>query len=298
MSERQIRWGGRVGVVNRRGDRCYAGIALGTFEGQVPAALEHWVASTVLQCLEVLLAASNRPDQLARDAPRLGAALGAAVAPDLEAQGVTGTLRLTELRLVCERGDEPPVAPVSAHTPAMAAPAMAAPAVAAPFVVPPAPPPTPMAPPPPLVVPPAAAPARAIDTTADAIPAFVIDEPLPFRPGPAGATPPPSSRSGPHPDVGETAFLPPIEGLDDPLPFAQAADLPELSLEQYASLCVERMFYPAEQQAVLARYRVLTEQAMAALDGQWRARLLAEGALEQRWRQACARYEQWLRSRQ
>jgi len=102
--------------------------------------------------------------------------------------------------------------------------------------------------------------------------------PLPFRPAPGGA---PRPQQEPLAD-------------DHVLPFVD--DLPDLSVEQYASLCVERTLNPETQKEVAQRYRILTAQALRTLDDQWRQRFAKEGELQSRWQQAYTQYETWLRS--
>ncbi len=68
-----------------------------------------------------------------------------------------------------------------------------------------------------------------------------------------------------------------------------------LTVEQYASLCVERMMYPQAGQSVAQRYGVPTPEALHALDAQWQHRFGAEPGLHQRWQLAYQQYEAWLR---
>jgi hypothetical protein len=141
----------------------------------------------------------------------------------------------------------------------------------------PLPPPAPtavVAPPPPAI--------PATDQTALAIP-IIAGPALPFQPGPARPPPP----VGPSVQSGETAFVPVIEALDD---------LPDLTVEQYASLCVERVMRPGAEAQVAQRYRVLTQEALQALDARWSRRFQTEGELHRRWQQAYAQYEAWVRS--
>ena len=138
-----------------------------------------------------------------------------------------------------------------------------------------------------------------IDQTSFAMAPIVERDALPFS---GEAMPPPPMPAG-GAQSGETAFLPPIEGLDDPLPFDQLSldqldNLPDLTVEQYASLCVERALYPAQSDQVAQRYRVLTAQALAQLDDTWRNKFAAQGELQSRWQQSYAAYERWLQSRE
>ena len=138
---------------------------------------------------------------------------------------------------------------------------------------------------------PAAQAIAATDQTAFAIP--TIGEPaLPFQQAPA-KTPPPAA-VGPSVQSGETAFVPTIEVPDEPPPVPE--NLPELSVEQYASLCVDRTMSPGAEAEVAQRYRVLTIEALRALDARWSQRFQAEGELYHHWQQAYAQYEAWVRS--
>ncbi len=74
---------------------------------------------------------------------------------------------------------------------------------------------------------------------------------------------------------------------------APASNLPQLSVEQYASLCVELELAPARPTEVLERYR-LTEEQHHALDASWNARMAADPALRRAWDGARDAYREWL----
>jgi glutathionylspermidine synthase len=85
------------------------------------------------------------------------------------------------------------------------------------------------------------------------------------------------------------------------LPFAPStppAGAPEppgpagLTLEQYASLCVEIAFEPAKVDDTLLRYRIDAEQRRA-LDDHWQRRMMAAPSLWMRFDQAYAAYQKW-----
>jgi hypothetical protein len=83
-----------------------------------------------------------------------------------------------------------------------------------------------------------------------------------------------------------------------PFPAAAAAaapqpPVPELSLEQYASLCVELHLHPDRAAAIVARYHLSTEAA-AAIDARWRARIGADASLGAAFAGAYASYRAWL----
>ena len=69
--------------------------------------------------------------------------------------------------------------------------------------------------------------------------------------------------------------------------------IPELSVERYASLCVELASRPQERADILLRYR-LSEDQHATLDALWTHRMAREPGLTDAWRQACALYRDWL----
>lgn len=71
---------------------------------------------------------------------------------------------------------------------------------------------------------------------------------------------------------------------------APPANLPDFTVQQYASLRVELRLYPDRTQHTLARYRVLPE-ARARLDRQWRARFDADPALLDAYSRAHTTYQ-------
>jgi hypothetical protein len=88
-----------------------------------------------------------------------------------------------------------------------------------------------------------------------------------------------------------------LQNLPPPGAAPQAAPTPQLNVEQYASLCVERTLQPANIPQILARFQV-APGAIDQLDAQWRAWLGGDPALNQRFQQAYAQYEAWLRQQQ
>jgi hypothetical protein len=80
-----------------------------------------------------------------------------------------------------------------------------------------------------------------------------------------------------------------------PLPFGAAPDPSSpsgLSLEQYASLCVEVAVEPAQAGDVLLRYG-LTSELQRALDGHWQRRIAAEPTVWMAFNRAYAAYKTW-----
>ena len=74
---------------------------------------------------------------------------------------------------------------------------------------------------------------------------------------------------------------------------APVSNLPQLSVEQYASLCVEPAALPGRPMEVLDRYRI-TEEQRRGLDAHWSARMVADPAPGQVWDGACNAYRVWL----
>src|SRR5690606_32158336 len=72
--------------------------------------------------------------------------------------------------------------------------------------------------------------------------------------------------------------------------------VPDLSLEQYASLCAEREHRPDDVDAIRRRWAVEGHAAERALDDRWQARLRADAAEAQRFYNLVASYRTWLAS--
>jgi hypothetical protein len=80
------------------------------------------------------------------------------------------------------------------------------------------------------------------------------------------------------------------------LPFAGTPEPPPqagLSLEQYASLCVELADEPAATSNILRRYQVTPEQ-QKALDDYWQGRMAADASVWTAFTRACGSYKAWL----
>jgi hypothetical protein len=80
-----------------------------------------------------------------------------------------------------------------------------------------------------------------------------------------------------------------------PRPPDPAAGAAALTLEQYASLCVELDAEQSNRPEILGRYRISEEQARK-LEAHWRAKFAVEPSLKAQWQQAYAAYEAWLLS--
>lgn len=72
-------------------------------------------------------------------------------------------------------------------------------------------------------------------------------------------------------------------------------DVPELTLEQYASLCAELELAPSREQETLRRYHLRSDQK-ARLDSYWTARFLADSNVHGAFRHAKTTYANWLKS--
>jgi hypothetical protein len=66
-----------------------------------------------------------------------------------------------------------------------------------------------------------------------------------------------------------------------------------LTLEQYASLCVELADAPGRTEETLARYRI-TAAERERMDRSYEERFPREPALRAAWERACATYRDWL----
>jgi len=71
--------------------------------------------------------------------------------------------------------------------------------------------------------------------------------------------------------------------------------MPVLTLEQYASLCVDISMSPGREAETLTRYR-LTPEEKRALDGYYGERIAKDPALRRAWDVAYRTYHEWLRS--
>jgi hypothetical protein len=139
--------------------------------------------------------------------------------------------------------------------------------------------------------------AAPVDRTAPATPALDDSDALPFQAGVAVAPASAVDDHQPHSQTGETAFLS-ADAINAALPFDDD-DVPEddsLTVEQYASLCVDRVMSPGGEDEVAQRYQIATREALRALDERFRDRFAREGELLNRYNTAYARYQEWLRS--
>ncbi len=133
---------------------------------------------------------------------------------------------------------------------------------------------------------------------------------LPFAPSlpPPGARPPLSARRDPAegfepPALAMTVSYEGATSEREPvtLPFTRGAARPSpprsLTLDQYASLCVELTAYPDRRGQVLARYAIRDEPTFAAIDLEWRNVLVRDPILLERWHAVCRQMQAWLRGR-
>jgi len=116
--------------------------------------------------------------------------------------------------------------------------------------------------------------------------------PLPF----ASADDPPAAsaiESADH-DVDPGAPSESSEADDCEAAQALSAPLPNLTIEQYASYCVERELYPEHRRVISSRYRVQSEEQHEQVAAHWTRRLTESAADRQRWQHACACYREHL----
>jgi len=149
---------------------------------------------------------------------------------------------------------------------------------------------------------------------------------LPFQEGGDDAAPPPSIADEPaHEAVGETGFME-SPFADEPLPFdgdsaedapaaatpaaatpaaatpaavtpaavALAPELIALTIQQYASFCVERSADPDSLEATWARYKIADTAQQSALDQHWKQRLDGDADQRRAFEQHCAAFQEWL----
>jgi len=135
--------------------------------------------------------------------------------------------------------------------------------------------------------------ARGLDgATADISGAVPKGHAVPFSGVPATAPP----------ILNETSELPAAARNRPVIPFRDGVtaedrkpidDVPAISLEQYASLCVELQLHPERKQEVLHRYRLIDEQ-WGKLNAAWTRRLSSDPELRNNWNQAQDVYRAWL----
>ncbi len=110
-----------------------------------------------------------------------------------------------------------------------------------------------------------------------------------------GPAPGPTMKDG----LGETMDLGNLRHrLKPELPFSPPSapipsQSPTLSIERYASLCVELWATPANAEQTRRRYQ-LTLQEWITLDAHWKARFSREPGTRAAWESACSAYRAWL----
>ncbi|MBW2524992.1 MAG: hypothetical protein JRI23_12480 [Deltaproteobacteria bacterium] len=122
---------------------------------------------------------------------------------------------------------------------------------------------------------------------------------LPFK-DKGGARPPKlavKARNDPPIGLGSTVVGEVVSPFAKALPFEQATEsvnVPQLTLEQYASFCAERNARPAEQEATLKKYGITDAKAENALDDQWQDAFEAKPNQRERWLQMVREFTAWL----
>jgi len=143
------------------------------------------------------------------------------------------------------------------------------------------------------------------ESTADAV--VSAADPLPFRPGawvvpPASIRPPPPR--SPSASDEETLTVPTGRAWGGaPLPFIHAEDdersrdarVPDLGLEQYASLCAELTTAPEGRSRILSTYGIDGDAGHRLLLRHWRRRLDAHPEERARWAELYQSFVRWLR---
>jgi hypothetical protein len=134
----------------------------------------------------------------------------------------------------------------------------------------------------------------ALDTPAAPALPFVEGDAPPEIAAPSGeAEPKPATSRGGTALVVEAPRGPalPFAGDAEPAAAKPAAALPSLTIQQYASLCVE--LETGVEAEVLARYRISPEER-AALDEDFSRRFKQAPAQKRTWERACETYRAWL----
>lgn len=109
---------------------------------------------------------------------------------------------------------------------------------------------------------------------------------LPFEATPPSVSSPPQAPLPPPLPPGR----PPTRAPGSALPTRM---IPALSLEQYASLCVDLEADPGRRSETLRRYQI-AEEHHASLEAHWQARMTAEPTLAAAFQSARAAYRAWL----
>ena len=117
------------------------------------------------------------------------------------------------------------------------------------------------------------------DTDVRPQPAMASDMAMSAPANPEPAALPPGMRG--FVDMRSTQLSPEAPPTNPAVPFVGAAP-PQLTLEQYAWMCVELALYPAHTPEVLRRYGVDAEQR-ARLDAYWGARVRGDGNVKAAW---------------
>jgi hypothetical protein len=138
--------------------------------------------------------------------------------------------------------------------------------------------------------------------------------PTELSPGAVPPTPdPPAAPSSPEPpptaetgnaaelDEGEDEFRETV-AVDTQSPLKEAltdapgvANLPDLTIQQYASLCAEREVKPAEQEMTCQKYGIADEATRGALDAHWQRLFQTQPQVQERWQELFSQYVAWLR---
>jgi hypothetical protein len=116
-----------------------------------------------------------------------------------------------------------------------------------------------------------------------------VSVPLPFHKDPARGFDA-YLASAPHPAArqsGQTMMSP----IASPLPGPPVIDrTPELTVEQYAALCVCCALFPERTQAVWYQFGVPDESAHRELNAEWHLKMGSDNELQQRWIALCEHY--------
>ena len=114
---------------------------------------------------------------------------------------------------------------------------------------------------------------------------FTARTPLPFQSAidPAPPSDPPTPRRG-----AVTSAALPLSGTAQDAP---SSSTPELTIEQYASLCAELAVFPQHVEAIFQRYGLVSLQSRLTVDLTWRERLRRDVARHHAWQSLYQRYQ-------
>ncbi len=130
------------------------------------------------------------------------------------------------------------------------------------------------------------------DSSADSKPLVADGDPLPAAETNREAAPEEEEEDELRETVAVETLSPLKEALaEDP----RAMNLPDLTIQQYASLCAEREVKPAEREMIHQKYGLPDDAASEALDAHWHRLFDTQPQVRERWQDLHSQYVAWLR---